>query len=312
MPNDKVREAINTYNEVDGKNIDQGMLSSPHIHFCIKKFKIIENYDESCIKPASYDMRLGRKFLTWENGKRVEFYIGKEEDKNRNIFKSIDLKPNSLSFITTIEKFNLPKDIIARFNLKSIWVHQGLLLGTGPIVDPELQAHILIPLHNFSSENITLYYGEKIISVEFTKTLNPDDKFKNNSEIKYVKNKNAIFDFDGYRKRIERKKIESSVLSKFFEYDDKLKYYENQINRYRNLIGKFSWGTAIAFFLTLIGLSTLVITTWSFVSNAREELVKSSSIISNYNSEINKLKKKNEDMYSRINKLESIIIKIQE
>lgn len=208
MSNDKVREAINTYNDDDGKKIEQGMLSSPHIHFCIKKFNIIENYDESCIKSSSYDMRLGSKFLTWENEKRVEFYIGKEEDKNRNIFKSIDLKPNSLSFITTIEKFNLPKDIIARFNLKSKWVHQGLLLGTGPIVDQELQAHILIPLHNFSSENITLYYGEKIISVEFTKTLNPDDRFTVNSDIiKYVKNKNAIFDFDGYRKRIERKKV---------------------------------------------------------------------------------------------------------
>ena len=162
MANKGIKEAVNTYGDA---NIPPGMLSSPHIAYCIKKYKIIEFHDDSCFGPATYHMRLGGKVISWENGKKVEFTLGKEEDKNKNIRTQIELRPNSVTFVTTIEMFNLPKDIIARFNLKSKWVHQGLLLGTGPIVDPELKANLLIPLHNFSSQDVTLHYDDKIIRV---------------------------------------------------------------------------------------------------------------------------------------------------
>ena len=86
-------------------------------------------------------MRIGGKVLTWNKGEKVEYRLGDQDDLNKKLRSKVVLKPNSLTFVTTIEKFNLPKDIIARFNLKSKWVHQGLLLGTGPIVDPELNAN---------------------------------------------------------------------------------------------------------------------------------------------------------------------------
>ena len=157
-------KAVNTYGD---ENIPSGMLSSPHIAYCAQKYRIIENYDESCLGPATYHMRLGGKVLTWEFGERVEYFLGENDNKKKNIRKKVILKPNSLTFITTIESFNLPKDIIARFNLKSKWVHQGILLGTGPIVDPELVANLLIPLHNFSNRDVEIEFNKKIISVEF-------------------------------------------------------------------------------------------------------------------------------------------------
>lgn len=159
MSNNDVPDAINTH---DDNNIPIGMLSSPHIQYCVTKYGIIETYDENCLGPAAYNMRIGGKVLTWDKGKKIAFILGKTEDRNQNILTELELKPNSLTFVTTIEKFNLPKDIIARFNLKSKWVHQGLLLGTGPIVDPELRANLLIPLHNFSSQPITCNRSSKI------------------------------------------------------------------------------------------------------------------------------------------------------
>ncbi len=240
MADNNAAKAINTYDYDDG--IPSGMLSSPHIAYCINRYKIIDNYDKSCLGPATYHMRIGGKVLTWEKGDKVEFTLEEQEDKNRNIRTQVELRPNSLTFITTIEKFNLPKDIIARFNLKSKWVHEGLLLGTGPIVDPELKANLLIPIHNFSNQDVTLHYNDKIISVEFTKTLNPSDELESPTvePFKYVINKSRIFDFDGYRKRIRHKKVPSSVASKFDDYDETIKDYDKRITDYEKRLTRSS------------------------------------------------------------------------
>ncbi len=285
------KEAINTY---DDNQIPGGMLSSPHIAYCVSKYKIIENYDQKCLRSATYDMRLGSEVLTWHKGEKVEFKLGKQKDKNRGISTRLELKPNSLTFVTTIEKFNLPKDIIARFNLKSKWVHEGLLLGTGPIVDPELKANLLIPLHNFSSQSVWLNFEEEIISVEFTKTLNPSDQPSlKGTDTRYVANRSRIFDFEKYRRRIGEKIVESSVSSAFAEYD--------------KTIGKFklySWISGIGIFAAYVGLITLVITTYMFISSARNEVVDANKTLTEYGLKLDKYEKEIQIMDTRIKKLE--------
>ncbi len=276
--------AINTY---DDNVIQPGMLSSPHILYCIKKYNIIEGFDESCIDPATYHMRIGGKVLTWNKGEKVEYRLGDQDDLNKKLRSKVVLKPNSLTFVTTIEKFNLPKDIIARFNLKSKWVHQGLLLGTGPIVDPELNANLLIPLHNFSSQPIEIEYGKKLISVEFTKTLNPDDSFNiDNTELKYIENKSRIYDFDGYRKRIANKRVESSVASTFDSYDKSIDDYEKYLEEIKTeskkSFLKFNWIGGLTAMATFVGLIVLVITTWMLVDSAFEKLNDASNIVKTY------------------------------
>jgi deoxycytidine triphosphate deaminase len=268
-------KAVNTYD--DTSNPASGMLSSPHIAFYVDRYGIIEEYDEKCLGPATYHMRIGGNVLTWEKGKKVEFTLEQAEDKNKNIRTKLELSPNSLTFITTIEKFNLTKDIIARFNLKSKWVHEGLLLGTGPIVDPELKANLLIPLHNFSSQDVTLHYGDQIISVEFTKTLNPDDPLNSGQEkkFKYVNNKSRIFDFEKYRKRIGGKRVESSDSSKFDQYDETIEGYKTSLKR-------FQWIGGITLLSTFIGLIALVLTTWMLVSSANKQLYEVSNIVKQY------------------------------
>ena len=257
-------EAVNTY-EQGGRKILAGMLSSPHIRYLVDEFEIIEGFQEECLDSATYHMRIGGKVVTSEDGKIVDFELGEEEDKNKNVRKKFELKPNSLAFVTTIEKFNLPKDIIARYNLKSKWVHKGLLLGTGPIVDPELNARLLIPLHNFSSQPVLLSFNEKLISVEFTKTLNPNDRFtlRSGKISSYVKNRSRIFDFDGYLNRIGGRIAESSVSSKFYEYD---KTIETSKKRLRN----FSLAGAIAISSVLIALLSLFYASFNLTSDANK------------------------------------------
>ena len=191
--------------------IPQGMLSSPQIKRYIKSGLLIiipdKNKEEVLrkqLKSATYDMRLGDKALICKNDRKQEIDVAKN-----NLY----LEPNSLTFVTIYEDFNLPKNVIARFNLKVKLVHKGLLLGTGPIVDPEFKGKLFIPIHNFSSQGVQLYYLDSIISVEFTKTLDTLSE-------DYVENKHKNGNIDNYIK--ESNPTESSVYKTINELKKKL------------------------------------------------------------------------------------------
>ncbi|MBI5254861.1 MAG: hypothetical protein HY855_00060 [Burkholderiales bacterium] len=79
------------------------------------------------------------------------------------------LQPNSIAFISPRVEFNLPDFLAARFNLSISLVHKGLLLGTGPLIDPGFRGQLLIPLHNLTTSPVQLNAEDGIISVEFTK-----------------------------------------------------------------------------------------------------------------------------------------------
>jgi hypothetical protein len=57
-----------------------------------------------------------------------------------------------------------------RFNLRIKHVHRGILLGTGPLVDPAFEGDLLIPLHNLTATDYRISANEGLIWVEFTKT----------------------------------------------------------------------------------------------------------------------------------------------
>lgn len=57
----------------------------------------------------------------------------------------------------------------ARFNLHIRYVHKGILLGTGPLVDPGFSGSLLIPLHNLTDNDYFVSGGDSIVWIEFTK-----------------------------------------------------------------------------------------------------------------------------------------------
>jgi deoxycytidine triphosphate deaminase len=119
--------------------------------------------DPGCLKPASYEVRPRRKFVRWdERGNRIEMDI----DENDTFV----LLPNTISYIQIEPKIRLPDYIAIRFNLRITHVHRGLLLGTGPLIDPGFSGVPLIPLHNLTSESYQIRADEGLIWVEFTKT----------------------------------------------------------------------------------------------------------------------------------------------
>lgn len=120
---------------------------------------------DDALKPASYETRPGSFVIHYDKQ-------GKLRRENFNLTKHgiIRIPANSITFVTTRDRFFLPNYIAMRFNLRIKHVHRGLLLGTGPLVDPGYDKEILIPLHNLTDSDYHISLDEGLIWVEFTKT----------------------------------------------------------------------------------------------------------------------------------------------
>ena len=152
--------------------IESGLLNSADIRRYVDKECLLEK-DTFCserMKPASYELRFLGDLYHWdeEDGRLQKRYSKIAEGD------SVVLGKNSISYLWTEEKLRLPEYIAARFNLRIQDVHKGILLGTGPLIDPGFGGRLLIPLHNLTDNDYMFKGGEGIIWVEFTKVSKND------------------------------------------------------------------------------------------------------------------------------------------
>jgi deoxycytidine triphosphate deaminase len=147
-------------------SIDSALLNSADIVNYVETTGMIYPFypgiQNEKLKPASYEINLLGPCVYWdENGKEKEVYLEKG--------MTFKLPPNSIAFVTLEPTFRIPKYIALRFNLKITHVYRGLLLGTGPLVDPGFQGKLSIPLHNLTTNEYIFKGGEGLIWMEFTK-----------------------------------------------------------------------------------------------------------------------------------------------
>jgi len=163
------REAEKRYNKWKSKDpfpeISSSLLNAADFCDYITKAGILYPFDpyEKDIKIATYSFKIGGKILQWPEGSKGRIEMDIEDGEEFKIYK------NSISYVTLRPYLRIPEYIALRFNLKIDNVYKGLLLGTGPIIDPGYQGKLSIPLHNLTNNNYTLKGGQRIIWVEFTK-----------------------------------------------------------------------------------------------------------------------------------------------
>lgn len=145
--------------------IPPSLLSEAHIRAYADAVGLLYPFsrEKSRFKAASYEVGFGSTFIFWdENGDKHVQTISRSG--------TFTLPPNSISFVDLESEFLLPRYIAVRFNLRIQHVHRGLLVGTGPLVDPGFHGNLLVPLHNLTSDPYTIRGDEGFIWVEFTKT----------------------------------------------------------------------------------------------------------------------------------------------
>ena len=148
--------------------IQPALLNSLDIKKYVEKGCLVSEgeFSEDRVKTASYEMRLLGALYDW-----VVTDGGKLKRRCREIREDdeLELAANSITYYWMKEVLFLPEYIAARFNLHIRYVHKGLLLGTGPLVDPGFSGRLLIPLHNLTDNNYIVHGGDGIIWIEFTK-----------------------------------------------------------------------------------------------------------------------------------------------
>jgi deoxycytidine triphosphate deaminase len=137
----------------------RGMLSADRIQFYVHQARMIDPFDPARLKPASYALSLGPTYL-----------IEDELQHLTPLNPTLRIPQNSIVFVAMREVLRLPHYIAARFNLSIDLVYQGLLLGTGPQVDPGFQGVLSCPLHNISNEPIRINLGDHLATIDFIKT----------------------------------------------------------------------------------------------------------------------------------------------
>lgn len=153
-------------------DIKPALLNSNDIFKYVAATGMIYPFHIQDLSGAGYSVRLKGTAIYWN--KDTEERIEKIIDPNDEII----LIPNSIAFITLEPVFRIPEYIALRFNLKISHVYKGLLLGTGPIVDPGFVGKLSIPLHNLTANYYSFKVKDEMIKMEFTK-LSPNNYWSN-------------------------------------------------------------------------------------------------------------------------------------
>src|SRR3984957_16991643 len=136
---------------------------------------VIDPRDDSCIQPSSVDLHVDRYFRLFRNHtSRVIDVREDQEDLTELVDIGEDLPlilhPGEFVLGSTLEKVQLPDDLVARLEGKSSLGRLGLLIhSTAGFVDAGWDGHLTLELSNVANLPITVYPGMKIGQISFIK-----------------------------------------------------------------------------------------------------------------------------------------------
>ena len=139
----------------------------------------IDPYDPELLQPSSVDVRVDRFFRVFHNA-RYPYIDVKEPQEGLTELVEIDedrpfiLHPGEFVLGSTLERIQLPDDLVARLEGKSSLGRLGLLIhSTAGFIDPGWDGHVTLELSNVANLPITIYHGMKIGQLSFVQLSEP-------------------------------------------------------------------------------------------------------------------------------------------
>jgi deoxycytidine triphosphate deaminase len=192
--------------------------------------------------------------------------------------EEFELRSNSIAFVQVEPYFRLPNYIAVRFNLRIKHVYRGLLLGTGPLVDPGFWGRLYIPLHNLTSNNYVLVGGDGLLWMEFTKLNWPPPEYPGAVETALTRTgrffgfpqSKSEKDLNYYlRKADENRRIKSSIPDEAIKARKSAQKAETTIKQIRN------WGLAaagVAIVTFIIGFGQIILDAFSLSDSVEQRI----------------------------------------
>ena len=196
-----------------------GVLLSDQIALHAEKYGLIAPLDPDLLKPAAYELRIGE--LCSIGGERRVLYNGPGTESE------LTIEPFEVAVIQTLERLNMPRYLIARWNVRVRWAYEGLLWVGGPQVDPGYKGHLFCPLYNLSDKPVTLKYGDAIAAIDFV----PTTPFRERVSQPYKKPRaRGRLIFDEYQR--PRSALAEFARKRIDEFDERLKGLQARIDQY--------------------------------------------------------------------------------
>ncbi len=131
------------------------MLNDNEISSYVENGKLItDNYDPDCLTPNGYDLRIG-------------------EHTDQSIQK------NQLFFISSLEKLELPDNIVASLYIKSKYSRHGIFSSFG-FVDAGFSGNLTMAFYNFG-ESLIIKPGMKFVQIVFYEITKPAKNYASRS-----------------------------------------------------------------------------------------------------------------------------------
>jgi deoxycytidine triphosphate deaminase len=135
-----------------------GVLLSDQIEHYARSFKLVDPFTESSLKAAGYELTIGDEYVLG----------GKKQALRKD--GEIRIPPFNVVVIKTAETINLPRFLIARWNLRVKWAYEGLLWVGAAQVDPGWVGHLFCPIYNLSNKEVIVRAGDPIALMDFVTT----------------------------------------------------------------------------------------------------------------------------------------------
>ena len=216
------------------------------------------------MKKASYEGKIGGEYAyKYDDGDNlVSIPVG----------DCLVVGANSIVFVECDIDFNLPNFIAMRFNLHIRHVHRGLLLGTGPLVDPGYKGRLCIPLHNLTDKDYPIPVDKGLIWMEFTKTsgnLNKENE-RNEGRVPGSQNLTSIqFILRAAEQHgTSHVPIRSSIRGSIKRSEESAKRSEESARAAENKVKRYERYVHVGAIAIAVALAGIVITTYGVIMSA--------------------------------------------
>ena len=285
---EKASDAYKEWKDKDPfSQISPALLNSADIEDYVRLTGMIYPFHKEDLRGATYTVRLRGLCIYFEektDGDGVEehvFCVGEDSEdlpnakenkaNNYRIERELRLKPNSITFITLEPVFQVPDYLALRFNLKIPHIYKGLLLGTGPIIDPGFQGRLSIPLHNLTSNEYVFHKDDEIISLEVTK-MSSNSKWGLHEDLRLGEYKETQItqhrQVTQYLQKALGEHSTSGVISSVIGATNEAKRTARRAERETKKLKKAGVvGTILALFAVIIAVFSLLIPTYQLIKS---------------------------------------------
>jgi len=140
---------------------------------------VLDPYIPEAVQPSSVDLHLDNRFRVFRNSRYPYIDVREEQPELTELVEIRDdepfiLHPGEFVLGSTLERVELPNDLVARLEGKSSLGRLGLLIhSTAGYVDPGWEGNLTLELSNVANLPITLYDGMKIGQISFQRLSSP-------------------------------------------------------------------------------------------------------------------------------------------